>query len=108
MHVQWVLHDWGDEECIKILRNCREAVGDKGRLIIAEAVIQEGGEGGRKKSSGEEEVGLMLDMVMMAHTNIGKERSEREWEHVIRESGFSTFSVRPIPSSVKSLILAFP
>ncbi|KAI9075759.1 hypothetical protein K1719_042245 [Acacia pycnantha] len=106
--LMWVLHDWGDEECIGILKRCREAVGEKGRLIIAEAVIEEGQ--GTKNEEGKKlkDVGLMLDMVMMAHTNIGKERTEREWEYVIKEAGFTTLSLRHIPSSVKSLIIAFP
>lgn len=102
--VQWVLHDWGDEECIEILKKCKEAVGEKGRVMIAEAVIEESGGVETKKK----EVGLMLDMVMMAHTNIGKERTVREWEYVIKEAGFTTFSVSHIPSSIKSLITAFP
>ncbi|XP_028759649.1 acetylserotonin O-methyltransferase-like isoform X2 [Neltuma alba] len=101
--LMWVLHDWGDEECIEILKKCREAVGEKGKVMIAEAVIEEAGEKEKLK-----EVGLMLDMVMMAHTSVGKERTVSEWEYVIREAGFSAFSVRHIPSSVKSLIMAFP
>ncbi|XP_054805264.1 acetylserotonin O-methyltransferase-like [Prosopis cineraria] len=102
--LMWVLHDWGDEECVEILKRCREAIREKGRVIIAEAVIEEGGGEGEEL----EEVGLMLDMVMMAHTNIGKERTLTEWDHVITAAGFSTFTVRHLPSPVKSLIVAFP
>ena len=39
------MHDWSDEECVQILRRCREAVPEqKGKVIIAEAVIVEGEE----------------------------------------------------------------
>ncbi|KAL0295804.1 UNVERIFIED_CONTAM: Acetylserotonin O-methyltransferase [Sesamum calycinum] len=38
-----VLHDWGDDECIDILKNCREAIPkDTGKVMIVEAVIDEG------------------------------------------------------------------
>ena len=97
------MHDWGDEECIKILRKCKEAIPkEKGRVIIVEAVIDEG-----KEEKYLKDVGLMLDMVMMAHTNIGKERTLKEWEYVIKEAGFTTFTIKTI-RAVQSVIMAFP
>ncbi|XP_015962395.1 isoflavone 7-O-methyltransferase-like [Arachis duranensis] len=42
-----VLHNWSDDNCIKILRNCKDAVNassknkNKGKIIILEAVINE-------------------------------------------------------------------
>ncbi|GMJ06935.1 N-acetylserotonin O-methyltransferase [Hibiscus trionum] len=80
--LMWVLHDWDEEECIKILKKCREAIlEDKGKVIIVEAVVEE--------DDKHEEFGvvrLMLDMVMMAHTNKGKERSLKEWSYMFFES----------------------
>ncbi|RDY04490.1 (RS)-norcoclaurine 6-O-methyltransferase, partial [Mucuna pruriens] len=100
--LMWVLHDWSDEECIQILNKCREAIPkENGRVIIVEAVIEEEG-----KHNGLKDVGLMLDMVMMAHTNLGKERTLKEWEYVIKMAGFSAFTVKPI-HAVQSVILAF-
>ena len=97
------MHDWGDEECIEILKKCREAIPkENGRVIIVEAVIEEGGKQGSLK-----DVGLMLDMVMIAHTNSGKERTLKEWEYVIKMAGFSAYTVKDI-QTVQSVILAFP
>ena len=97
------MHDWGDEECIEILKKCREAIPkENGRVIIVEAVIEEGGKQGSLK-----DVGVMLDMVMMAHTNLGKERTLKEWEYVIKMAGFSAYTVKDI-QTVQSVILAFP
>ncbi|KAK7252463.1 hypothetical protein RIF29_36415 [Crotalaria pallida] len=102
--LMWVLHDWADEECIQILKKCREAITkEKGRVIIVEAVIEEGGKQGSLK-----DVGLVLDMVMMAHTHLGKERTLEEWDYVIKMAGFTTYSVKSIPNNVKSVIMAFP
>nr|AWH62809.1 O-methyltransferase [Camptotheca acuminata] len=100
--LMWVLHDWADDECIHILRKCREAIPkDKGKVIIVEAVIEEE-EGDKLKY-----VGLMLDMVMMAHTNKGKERTSKEWAHVLREAGFSRHTLKRIQTP-QSIIEAYP
>ncbi|XP_076917584.1 acetylserotonin O-methyltransferase-like isoform X2 [Bidens hawaiensis] len=67
-----VLHDWGDEECINILKKCQEAIPhDTGKVIIVEAVV--GQEDHEFK-----DVALTMDMVMMAHTHSGKERTLKE------------------------------
>ncbi|XP_057966390.1 acetylserotonin O-methyltransferase-like [Malania oleifera] len=100
--IQWVLHDWGDEECIQVLKNCRESIPqDGGKVIILEAVV---GEEREEKLKG---VSLMLDMVMMAHTFKGKERTLKEWVYVLREAGFSRHAIKHI-RAVQSVIVAYP
>ncbi|GAB2227888.1 hypothetical protein Droror1_Dr00009716 [Drosera rotundifolia] len=100
---QWVLHDWSDDECIQILHKCKEAIpSDKGKVIIVEAVVREIIDHDKL-----EHVRLMLDMVMMAHTSKGKERTFKEWEHVIHRAGFSRFVIKPI-HAVQSIIVAYP
>ncbi|GAB2218074.1 hypothetical protein Droror1_Dr00001291 [Drosera rotundifolia] len=90
--LMWVLHDWSDDECIQILHKCKEAIpSDKGKVIIVEAVVGEIIDHDKL-----EHVRLMLDMVMMAHTSKGKERTFKEWEHVIHRAGFSRFVIKPI------------
>ncbi|CAN0845680.1 Acetylserotonin O-methyltransferase [Linum grandiflorum] len=98
-----VLHDWNDEDCVRILTNCREAIAvkGKGKVIIAEAVVEEEKEGELEYAR------LMLDMVMMAHTNSGKERNLKEWEYILNQSGFSRVTVTRI-KAVQSIIQAFP
>ncbi|EXB93812.1 3'-hydroxy-N-methyl-(S)-coclaurine 4'-O-methyltransferase [Morus notabilis] len=104
--VWWVLHDWADDECIHILKKCRAAIPkDIGKVIIAEAVI--GNKEQQKEDNKLKDVGLVLDMVMMAHTTKGKERTLDEWAYVIREAGFSRHTVRSI-AAVQSVIEAFP
>ncbi|KAJ1406075.1 Winged helix-like DNA-binding domain superfamily [Sesbania bispinosa] len=101
--IKWVLHDWSDEECIQILKKCREAIPKgNGKVIIVEAVIEKGG-GKHDKLN---DIGLLLDMVMMAHTNLGKERTLKEWDYVIKMAGFSAYTVKAI-NAVQSVILAF-
>ncbi|KAI5647764.1 hypothetical protein M9H77_33769 [Catharanthus roseus] len=107
--IMWVLHDWGDEECIKILKNCKKAIPEKtGKVIIIEAVIDDGDEEEDNNSNNKlKDVGLMLDMVMMAHTSTGKERSCKEWDYVLKEAGFIRHTIKQIPT-VQSVIEAYP
>ena len=101
--MQWVLHDWADDECIEILKKCKEAIPeDKGKVIIVDAVIQEEGEMDKLTDAR-----LMLDMVIMAHTNKGKERTLKEWGFVLGEAGFGRYTVKPI-RALQSVIEAFP
>ena len=34
-----ILLNWDDEQCVAILRNCRRAMGERGRVLVIEAVI---------------------------------------------------------------------
>lgn len=101
-----VLHDWGDGECIQILKKCKEAIPhEQGKVIIVEAVIDDEDEGKGKDKL--KDVGLMLDMVMMAHTTTGKERTAEDWAYVLSEAGFSRHTVKRI-HAVHSVIEAYP
>ncbi|XVE48795.1 hypothetical protein DITRI_Ditri01bG0031400 [Diplodiscus trichospermus] len=100
--IMQVLHDWDDEECIKVLKKCKEALPqDKGKVIIVEVMLEE------DKDDKLDFVRLMLDMVMMAHTTKGKERTLKEWSYVLQESGFTRFNVKPI-HAVQFVIEAYP
>ncbi|KZV50027.1 RS-norcoclaurine 6-O-methyltransferase [Dorcoceras hygrometricum] len=100
--LMWVLHDWSDEECVVILRNCMEAIPkDKGKVIIVEAVVKEGDDDEYS------EVRLALDMVMMAHTEKGKERSSEEWQCLVKKAGFTKYTETRI-QDVTSVIQVYP
>ncbi|XP_060168682.1 acetylserotonin O-methyltransferase-like [Lycium barbarum] len=99
-----VLHDWGDEECIQILKNCIKIIPkDTGKVIIVEAVLEE--KRGNDKSI--KDVGFMLDMMLMAHTANGKERTAKEWAHIFTAAGFSRHSIVDLPA-IASVIVAYP
>ncbi|KAJ8452952.1 hypothetical protein Cgig2_014715 [Carnegiea gigantea] len=101
--LKWVLHDWDDEECIQILNKCKEAIIKEkaGKVIIVEAVIEE------ETEDKLEDARLMLDMVMMAHTTNGKERTLKEWSHIVDKAGFNHINVKPI-QAVQSVIEVYP
>ncbi|XP_039159992.1 xanthohumol 4-O-methyltransferase [Eucalyptus grandis] len=97
-----IMHDWGDEDCVKILKNCKKAIPEKnGKVIIADVVLKPEGNGMF------DETGLVLDLVMMAHCSGGKERDELEWKKILEEGGFPHFNIIKTPS-LFSIIEAYP
>ncbi|KAL3500454.1 hypothetical protein ACH5RR_039547 [Cinchona calisaya] len=36
---KWILHDWDDEHCLKLLRNCYTALPEDGKIIIVEGIV---------------------------------------------------------------------
>ncbi|XP_062082002.1 acetylserotonin O-methyltransferase-like [Humulus lupulus] len=107
--LMWILHDWGDDECIQILKKCREAIPEnKGKVIIVESVIESKPQKVVKEELELKDLGFFLDMVMMAHTNNGKERTMEEWAYVLGKAGFPRYNVRSINGSACSVIEAFP
>ncbi|KAL5720922.1 hypothetical protein ACHQM5_013546 [Ranunculus cassubicifolius] len=99
--IKSILHDWTDDECVTILKNCHKAIGERGKkVIVVEVVINP--EGG----SSFEATGLALDLCMMAHTS-GKERTEDEWRKILNDGGFPRYKLIQMPS-LFSIIEAYP
>lgn len=102
--MKWILHDWNDEECMKILKNCKEAIskkGKRGKVIIIDVVI-----GNEKGDSESIETKLFYDLEMMALLG-GKERDEKEWAKLIFSVGFSNYKITPV-LGLRSLIEVYP
>lgn len=73
-----IIHDWQDEDAVRILRNIRTAIADGGKLVLLEMVLPE-----RADSF----IGLMLDLEMLV-TAGGRERTRAEYANLLRRSGF--------------------
>ncbi|KAJ9550138.1 hypothetical protein OSB04_014183 [Centaurea solstitialis] len=100
--MKWILHDWSDEDCIKILKNCRKALLKKtGKIIIVE-IVQHSTEDDLFQDTH-----LTYDLVMFSHFSSGKERTESEWKKLLDEGGFSRYNIIKI-HALQSIIEAFP
>ena len=100
--LQWVLHDWSDEHCIKILKNCRKAISEKiGKVIIVDIILE------KDNNDLFDETHIVIDLLMMALTSGGKERTELEWKKLLEEGGFPRYKIIKIPT-VSSIIEAYP
>ncbi|KAK4571969.1 hypothetical protein RGQ29_030386 [Quercus rubra] len=100
--MKWVLHDWSDEHCIKILKNCRKAISEKiGKVIIVDIILE------KDNNDLFDETRMVFDLLMMAHTSGGKERTELEWKKLLEEGGFPYYKIIKIPT-IPSIIEAYP
>ncbi|MEQ1882751.1 MAG: methyltransferase, partial [Burkholderiales bacterium] len=75
-----ILHDWGDEDCAKILATCRLAMPTNSRLLICERIVPSGNEASPAK---------VIDLHMLMTNHGGKERAEKEFRTLLTGSGFS-------------------
>jgi hypothetical protein len=90
-----VLHDWDDDRCVTILRNCRSAVNDGGRAVVVEMVLGGVGEPG---------LSTISDMVMLSVTG-GLERDLDEFDALFAASGWRRTATYPVGAGYSGLEL---
>jgi hypothetical protein len=98
--LMWVLHDWPDEDCVRILRPCREAMGPNSLLLVCEQILEADPAIGKL-------IGYMHDVHMMAMFGRARERTEADFRNLFDQSGFSLRRVIPTASPI-SIIEAAP
>ena len=91
--LKFILHDWSDEECLTILRNCRRAALPGARLAVLEHLLQP--EGGSPFAS-------LMDLNMLVNLP-GRERTLPEYHKLLSEAGFGSIEVTPTNSPVMLL-----
>jgi cyclopropane fatty-acyl-phospholipid synthase-like methyltransferase len=84
-----VLHDWGDEPCLKILRNCRRRIPDDGRLLVVDIVLSD-------KKNVPNTYRNALDLTTLFQTEGGMERTESEFRELLGKAGFRLSRVIPM------------
>ncbi|QYN24798.1 methyltransferase [Amycolatopsis sp. DSM 110486] len=84
--LKMILHDWNDERCLTILRNCRAAVTEGGRLLVVEMVIGE---------LGTPDFATRVDMNMLNVTD-GMERDLDEYDALFAASGWRRERTYPV------------
>lgn len=81
-----VLHDWKDEECMKILKNCYEALPESGKVVVIDMVLVDFPENDLVSKCV-----AQLDIAMLMVTHGGKERTEGEFGALARAAGFAAY-----------------
>ena len=94
-----VLHDWSDDDCIRILRTCRAAMGSQARLLIVEQMLEPDPTVGRS-------TGYLIDMQMMAMFGSARERTQAEFGELLAASGFAPLRLIPTASPVSIIEVA--
>jgi hypothetical protein len=81
-----VLHDWSNEQCVRILRNCRIALAVGGKVLVIERIIQ---------PENLTSFTAFLDLHMLV-TFSGCERTVDEFRLLYEASGFNLTRIIPI------------
>ena len=80
--LKWILHDWKDERCVVILRNCRRAMGQRGgKLLVVERVMPE-------RLDPSQNQGVVLSDLAMMIRHGGHERTEAEFRDLFQRADF--------------------
>lgn len=82
-----VLHFWSDEDCIKILAQCKKAIPSRnegGKVIIIDIVVD--------PSEPMLETQLLMDVGMMVCAR-GRQRDENDWSTIFTKAGFSDYKI---------------
>ncbi|KAL4376723.1 hypothetical protein GQ457_02G001610 [Hibiscus cannabinus] len=79
-----ILHDWSDEQCVRLLKNCYKAIPENGKVIVAELVVPV-----MPEPTPAVQTTFLFDVQMMAQHPGGKERTKQEFEALAKEAGFS-------------------
>ncbi|GKC41568.1 xanthohumol 4-O-methyltransferase-like protein [Tanacetum coccineum] len=86
----------GDNECIKILKNCRDAIPKKtGKIIIVDIILRPGGD------DVFDDTRIVHYLSMLACF----ERTEVEWKKILSDAGFSRYNAPTFLQSNPSLKL---
>jgi hypothetical protein len=76
--MQQIIHDWDDEACVTILRNCAEAMAPEGRVLVVDAVIEPGNA---------DDINKFIDLHMLVIAGGGKERTLDEFRELLATAG---------------------
>ena len=89
-----ILHDWDDEQCIRLLSQCRRAMAAAGRVLIVEFVLSERPEATMTK---------WIDLEMLVMTSGGRERTEQEFSALLARAGLRLARLIPTEAPVSVL-----
>lgn len=86
--MKWCLHDWLDDDSVKILKNIRQAIkgGPNSRLVVLESILSD-------KSSGR--LSRYGDINMMI-TAKGRERTEADFYKLAKAAGWRIEKIHPM------------
>jgi hypothetical protein len=92
-----VLHDWGDDDALRILRRVREAMEPSARLLLVDGVVG---------PPNEDPLTKFLDVMMLVSAG-GRERTAVEWGSMFDAAGFRLDAVVPAGPG-RSILSAVP
>ena len=95
--MQAIMHDWGDDRAGVILDNVRTAMAPGARIWVVDSVLDPGERNDLSKA---------VDMLMLALTEGGRERTQSEWERLFARHGLRIESQVQLPLLIWVFTLA--
>jgi tRNA A58 N-methylase Trm61 len=92
-----ILHDWDDEQALRILQNCRQAMSSESKLVLIEFLLQEQQEAPRVAKE---------DLFMLVVTG-GRERTSEQFCNLLSQAGFQLIRTVSTPGR-RNVIEAAP
>ncbi|HZS43539.1 MAG TPA: methyltransferase [Blastocatellia bacterium] len=97
IHLSWILHDWSDDKCVAILRNCYSALPSGGTILIGEMLLNDDGSGPLFPA--------LMSLNMLVATDGGRERTAGEYQKLLEGAGFIDVHAQKL-ESLRDLIIA--
>lgn len=100
--IKSVMHNWSDDKCITILKNCRARISAGGRVLIVDAIAPQ-----RAHPSPKALDALLLDLNMLLFTG-SFERTEEQFRKLLEASGFRLLRVLPTEAGAYGIVEGEP
>lgn len=84
-----VLHDWCDDDCVRLLHNCVAALEPRGRIIVIDSELVPGARNAFAQST---------DALMLAFTPGGRERTAEQFHALWERAGLRCVGQETMPS----------
>lgn len=91
-----ILHDWGTEDKLILIKKAYDALPDGGAFIVIENIIDDE----RKKNA----FGLLMSLNMAIETDQGFDFSASDFNEWAKEAGFSQTSIMPLTGPASAVI----
>jgi hypothetical protein len=85
--LKYILHDWPDDDCTRILKNCRAALQKGAMLMVLERILPD-------RVGLADQYVVRADLVMMPIS--GKERTIEEFRTMLADTGFAMGEVKAL------------
>ncbi|XVE63056.1 hypothetical protein DITRI_Ditri06bG0169100 [Diplodiscus trichospermus] len=83
-----VLHNWDDNRCLKLLKNCYNALPEFGKVVVVESILPE-----EPTTDSGSQATLAVDIIGFNLLPGAKERTEEEYKALASKAGFTTFKL---------------
>ena len=88
--MKYILHDWNDERCVQILRNCHRALRPGARLMVVDRVMP------ARLEAMPDHLAVALSDLNMLRGPGGCERTEDEHRELLAKGGFRMTRIIPV------------